>query len=139
MKAALALDAENPRAHEQAVRLRHALNKDLDTLPAKVVEVINGEFTEIDASADVAKVNQDFREKHKDSAQHVLASIRAQGGLGEDRGKLSQEIVGLLQMEGIKLEDASDAQEVLKSWDSGALDEFKKAAAQKWPESSTFA
>ena len=139
VKAALALDAENPKAHEQAVRLRHALNKDLETLPPKVVEVIKAEFTEIPASADLAKVNREFREKHKNSPQHVLASIRAQDRLGEDRGKLSKDIIALLQLEGVALEDASDAQEVLKSWKSADLDGFKQTAAQKWPESSTFA
>lgn len=139
MKAALALDPESPKAHEQAVRLRHGLNKDLETLSPKVVEVINAEFTEIPASADLAKVNQEFREKHKNSPQHVLASIRAQDRLGEDRSKLSKDIVGLLGVEGVQLEDASDAQEVLKGWNSGELDGFKKAAAQKWSESSTFA
>ncbi|KUI61727.1 N-alpha-acetyltransferase 16, NatA auxiliary subunit [Cytospora mali] len=139
VKAALALDAENAKAHEQAIRLRHALNKDLETLPPKVVEVIKAEFTEIAASADLATVNQEFREKHKNSPQHVLASIRARATLGEDQSTLSKDIVGLLGMEGIELEDASDAQEVLKSWKSGELDGFKKAAAQKWPESSTFA
>lgn len=139
MKAALALDAENPKAHEQAVRLRHGLNKDLETLPPKVVELIKAEFTEVPASADLATLNREFRERHRTSAQHVLASIRAQEGLGEDRSKLSKEVVGLLELEGIQLEDARDAQEVLKSWNSGELDGFKKAAAQKWPESSTFA
>ncbi|ROV86969.1 hypothetical protein VSDG_10077 [Cytospora chrysosperma] len=139
VKAALALDAENPKAHEQAVRLRHGLNKDLETLPPKVVELIKAEFTEVPASADLATLNREFRERHRTSAQHVLASIRAQEGLGEDRSKLSKEVVGLLELEGIQLEDARDAQEVLKSWNSGELDGFKKAAAQKWPESSTFA
>lgn len=139
VKAALALDAESPKAHEQAVRLRHALNKDLETLSPKVVEVMNAEFTEIPASADLAKFNQEFREKHKNSPRHVLASIRAQDSLGEDRGKLSKDISSLLEVEEVQLEDASDAQEVLKGWNSEELDGFKKAATQKWPESSTFA
>ncbi|KAJ4385438.1 hypothetical protein N0V93_009866 [Gnomoniopsis smithogilvyi] len=139
LKAALGLDAENPKVHEQAIRLRQALTAELETLPPKTAEVIKTAFTEVPASADLAKINEEFREKHKTSPQHVLSSIRVQEKLGEDRSKVSKDVVDLLKMENIQLEDASDAQALLKSWKSGELDAFKKAAAQKWPESSTFA
>lgn len=134
----LALDKENAKAHEQAVRLRQALDKEAGTLSPKVAEVIKAEFTEIPASTDLAKHNKDFRLKHKDSAQHMLASIRVQDRLGEDRSRLAKEVAAVLQMDGVGLRDASDAQEVLKGWRSEDLDSFKKAAAQKWPESSLF-
>lgn len=102
--------------------------------------MIKAEFTEIPADADLAQRNQAFREKHKASAQHVLATIRAQATLGkEDRTKLAKDVVSLLQVEGVQLEDARDALEVLKGWHSGELEGFKKAAAAKWPESSIFA
>lgn len=139
MKAALALDAENPKVHEQAIRLRQALTADIETLSPKTSEVIKATFTEIPASADLAKLNQEFREKHKASAQHVLSAIRVQEKLGEDRSKLGKDVVDLLTLEKIQLDVASDAQALLKSWKSGELDAFKKAAAQKWPESSIFA
>lgn len=139
LKAALGLDAENPKVHEQAIRLRRALTAELETLPPKTGEVIKAAFTEVPASADLTKLNQEFREKHKASPQHVLSSIRVQEKLGEDRRKLGNDVVGLLKLENIQLEDASDAQELLTSWKSGELDAFKKAAAQKWPESSIFA
>lgn len=139
LKATLSLDASSPKAHEQAIQLRHALNTDLATLSPKVAEVIRSEFTEVPASADLAKVNQEFRGTHKASAQHVLASIRVQAVLGEDRGKLGKDVVGLLQIPGLELEDAVDAQELLVGWKSAELDDFKKAAAGKWPEASLFA
>lgn len=135
----MGLDAENPKVHEQAIRLRQALSADLEILPPKTTEVVQAAFTEVPASADLAKFNLEFREKHKTSPAHVLSSIRVQEKLGEDRGKLGKDVVSLLQLEEIQLEDASDAQELLKSWKSGELDSFKKAAAQKWPESSIFA
>lgn len=139
LKAALVLDAENPKVHEQAIRLRHALTADIETLSPKTSEVIKATFTEIPASADLAKVNQEFREKHKTSAQHILSTIRVHEKLGEDRSKLGKDVAELLKLDNIQLEDASDAQALLKSWKSGELDAFKKAAAQKWPESSIFA
>lgn len=139
LKAALSLDAEDPKAHEQAIRLRHALNTDLATLPPKAAEVINAEFTEISSSADLAKLNQEYREKHKESPQHVLSSIRVQQALGEDRASLAKDVVALLQLKGVKVGDAQDAQQLLKSWQSGELEVFKKAAVAKWPESSVFA
>lgn len=135
----MGLDAENPKVHEQAIRLRQALSADLEILPPKTTEVVQAAFTEVPASVDLAKFNLEFREKHKTSPAHVLSSIRVQEKLGEDRGKLGKDVVSLLQLEEIQLEDASDAQELLKSWKSGELDSFKKAAAQKWPESSIFA
>lgn len=139
LKATLSLDSSSPKAHEQTIRLRHALNNNLATLSPKVAEVIKSEFTEVPASADLAKVNQEFREKHKTSAQHVLASIRVQAVLGEDCGKLGKDVVGLLQTPGVELEDGVDAQELLVGWKSAELDGFKKAAAGKWPEASLFA
>lgn len=133
------MDAEHPKAHEQAIRLRHALNADIATLPVKIADVIKAEFTEVPASADLAKVNEAFREKHKSSPQHVLSTIRVQEKLGGDSSTLSKAVVGLLQLDKIQLEAASDAQKLLKSWKSGELEAFNKAAAQKWPESSIFA
>lgn len=130
---------QNPKAHEQAIRLRHRLSQDISGLPPKVAEVINAEFTEIPASADLTKLNQEFKEKHNTSTQHVLSSIRVQEHLGGDRGKLATEVVDLLKLSGIQWEDASDAQELLQQWKSSELGGFKKAAAQKWPESSIFA
>lgn len=138
LKAVLALDRDNARAHEQAVRLRQALDKEAGTLSPKVSEVIKAEFTEIPASTDLAKHNEEFRKRHKSSAQHVLATIRVQDRLGEDRGRLGKEVAGLLQMEGVGLRDASDAQGVLERWKSEELEAFNKAAARKWPESSLF-
>lgn len=135
----MGLDADNAKVHEQAIRLRHALNTDLETLPAKVAEVIKAEFTEVPASADLAKLNQEFREKHKASPQHVLSSIRVQEKLGEDSSKLGKDVVGLLKLDGIQLEEAEDAQKLLKSWKSSDLEAFQSAAAAKWPESSIFA
>lgn len=108
-------------------------------LRPKVVEVVNAEFTEVPASADLTKVNQEFKEKHKTSAQHVLSSIRVQEQLGGDRSKLAPEVLDVLKLSGIQWEDASDAQELLKQWKSNELSGFQKAAAQKWPESSIFA
>lgn len=134
----LALDRENAKAHEQAVRLRQALDKEAGTLSPKVAEVIKAEFTEVPASTDLTKHNEEFRKRHESSASHVLATIRVQDRLGGDRGKLGKEVISLLQIEGVGLGDASDAQELLRSWKSGELEAFRKAAAQKWPESSVF-
>lgn len=139
LKAAFALDADNAKVHEQAIRLRQAVNADIETLPAKVAEVIKAEFTEVPVSGDLVKINQEFREKHKASPQHVLSSIRVQKKLGEDSGKLGKDVLSLLQLEKIQLEDADDAQKLLRSWKSSELAAFQKAAGQKWPDSSIFA
>lgn len=119
--------------HEQTIALRHALNKATD-LPAKVAEVLKEEFKQVDASADLKKLNDEFLSQHKDSPQHVLAAIRAKRTLGEDEAKCDKEVTGILDIPGIGFEDAIVALETLKRLRSSEEATFQKAALAKWPE-----
>lgn len=105
----------------------------------KVAEVLKAEFTTISESQDLKQFNQDFRAKHKDSPSHVLAAVLVQEKLGDDRGKLGKELVGLVSLEAITLEEASDVLQVLQSWRSSETDAFKQAAKVKWSEAAAFA
>jgi peptide alpha-N-acetyltransferase len=136
---ALALDEKHPALHAQAIQLRHALNSEMKDLDPKVQEALKNAFTAIPASADLKQLNAEFLEKHSNSAQHRVAAARAAVVLGEERSKAEKDLVDALRIKDNTFEDAAALLEQLKSWKSGELATFKKAAHEKWPEVSVFA
>lgn len=132
LKAASAIDPDSPKVHEQVVALRVTLNGASD-LTAKVSEVLESEFTMIDASADLAKFNEEFEVKHKGSARHALSAIKAKKLLGKDQGKCEKELAELIKLQDIGFDDAVEVLETLRSWRGSGADEFRKAAQAKWP------
>ncbi|KAI8623604.1 tetratricopeptide [Xylariaceae sp. FL1651] len=138
LNAALDIDAANPVVHEQAVRFRQALDSRLDSLPAKVAEVIKSEFTAIGASTDLKKYNAEFLEKHKDSAPHVVSAVKIQKLLGEDQEKCEKALGDILRLKSVDWEPAAEALGLLFQWRSGEAEAFKKAAHETWPEVTLF-
>ncbi|ORY57440.1 NMDA receptor-regulated protein 1-domain-containing protein [Pseudomassariella vexata] len=139
LNAALALDPEHPRVHEQAVGFRHALNSKLDSLPPKVQEVLKAEFTVIPPSTDLKKYNTDFEAKHKDSSLHVIAAVNTRKLLGDDQATCEKDFLKLLDIKGVQFEDAKLALDVLKNWRSKEAQEFKAKCLSMWPEVTAFA
>ncbi|CAJ2512627.1 Uu.00g007460.m01.CDS01 [Anthostomella pinea] len=139
LTAAQAIDASNPAVHEQAVRFRQVLNSKLSSLPSKVADVAKSDFTAIDASTDLKKYNVDFRDRHKDSAPHVVSATKASKFLGEDQKKCEKDLRGVLDLESANYETAAEALGLLMQWRSSEADAFKKAAYDKWPEVTIFA
>lgn len=133
LNAASAIDPDSPKVHEQAVAFRVMLNGASDLAP-KVAEVLKADFKLIDASADVKKFNESFEAKHKDSARHALAVIKAKKLLGEDQGKCEKELAGLMKLQSIGFGEAGEVLETLRSWRSSEVEGFKSAAQAKWPE-----
>jgi peptide alpha-N-acetyltransferase len=129
----LAIDAENPRVHEQVVAFRKLLDNAPSDLPPKVLETLKAEFTAVDATADLSKYNQDFQEKHQDSPLHVLSAVKARLALGVDLAKCEKEVTGLIEHASASFNDAVAALETLKSWRSAEIDSFRKAALTRWP------
>jgi hypothetical protein len=137
--AAFALDAQHPALHAQAVELRHALNSSLESLPAKVQETVNAEFTAIPASADLKKLNADYLDKNTNSAAHRFAAARAAKVLGEPNAAIEKSLVDVLQVESVTFDEAADVLQQLRKWRSSEAAAFKKAAHEKWPEVTQFA
>jgi peptide alpha-N-acetyltransferase len=133
------LDAPHPKVHERIVEFQYVIGHSLSSLSTKVAQLIKADFKAIPANTDLKKYNDEFRDKNKSSAKHALSSIRCQKVLGEDRGKCEKDLTGLLQMKEASLEVAFEALETLKSWRSGEVEAFKKAAREKWPEVTRFA
>lgn len=85
------------------------------------------------------KYNADFEAKHKDSASHVIAAIKAKKHLGEDQSKVEKELTEVLGINGISYQQAQKVLSLLRGWRSKEVDSFKKKAAEKWPEVTAFA
>lgn len=139
LNAALALDAQNPALHAQAVELRHALNSALPSLPPKVQETLNAEFTAVPASADLKKLNADYLAKHANSAAHRIAAARAARVLGEPDEAVEKSLVDVLQVESVTSDEAVTVLQQLRKWRSSEVVAFKKTAHEKWPEVTQFA
>ncbi|KAI1423372.1 tetratricopeptide [Xylaria sp. FL1777] len=138
LNAALAIDATNPVVHEQAVRFHKELGSKLASLPAKVAEVIKAEFTAINASTDLKQYNNEFLEKHKDSAAHVVSAIKVRKLLGEDQKTCEKALFGVLSLKSEDWEPAAEALGLLYQWRSSEADAFRKAADETWPEVTLF-
>ena len=139
LNAALKLNQDHPRLHEQAVQFQHVVGPILSSLPPKVQEIIKLEFTIIPPSTDLKKLNSDFRAKHKESTEHAHAAIRAAYLLGQDKASSEKELVNLLQLKSVTFAAASNIIETLKQWGGSEVGAFKKAASEKWPNVSLLA
>lgn len=132
LNTAAAVDAEHPRVHEKAVAFRLALSQASD-LPPKVSEVLKANFNLIKESENLKSLNDTFVKKHGDSPAHRLSGIKARKLLGEDKAVLEKDIHGLLSLPGATFDDAVKGLETLRSWRSGEVSAYKKAAQEKWP------
>jgi hypothetical protein len=140
LNAALALKADPAQVHERVVAFHHTVKPLVDSLPLKVAEVIRSEFTVLPLSEEANQFNDVFYSKAKDDAALALAAIRSRRTLGGDRAQCEQALVGLLQIDGVRVEDARVALSTLKSWRSSeAAEMFEKTARAKWPEVTRFA
>lgn len=139
LNAARALQPDHPRVHEQSIRLRSAVNSARESLPAKVAEVMEAEFTAVPASADLAKLNAEFRATHSDSPAHVLAAIRAARAIGKgERAEPEKDVASVLDMASLTLSDAESVVGTLKSWRSAEVDTAKAAAQTRFPDATVF-
>ncbi|KAI0020512.1 NMDA receptor-regulated protein 1-domain-containing protein [Xylariomycetidae sp. FL0641] len=139
LNAGLAIEPDNPTIHEQAVRLRQALDSKLPSLPSKVGEVLKAEFTTIAPSTDLKKYNADFEANHKDSAAHVVSAIKVRKLLGEDQKTCEKGLIDVLKLDSAEHDSAAEAMGLLAQWRSSEVEAFKKAAHEKWPEVTMFA
>ena len=132
--AAQGLSDSHPRVHEQAIVFQKAMNEELESLPAKVQEVIKAEWKSLGATAGLKKVNDDFYATHKSSPRHVLSAIKVRRELGESKDKYEQDVVDMASMKDLTFEDAVMVLDTLTTWKSGKTEEFRKAALGRWPD-----
>lgn len=138
--AAAALDKDHPMVHEQIIRFKLAIDKDIEFLAPKSVECIKSEFTLLPASIDLVEYNDKYLAKNKSSARHVVSALKVRKLISPDAAKnCERDIAGVISRTDISLVEAQHVLDVLKSWRSGEVDGFKSKAKAKWPKSSVFA
>ena len=123
--------------HQQSIALRHSLGPVLETLPAKVQEVLKAEFTAVSSSADLKKLNQTFRTSNSQSAPHKLAALRVDKLLGADKTECQRGAMDILKQGDVTLDDAGSVLGALKEWGVDVTD-FKSVARDRWPDATAF-
>jgi N-alpha-acetyltransferase 15/16, NatA auxiliary subunit len=134
------LEKNHPKVHEQTVRFKLAIDKDLESLPPKSAEVIKSEFTLLPASADLSKYNDEYLSKNKGCARCTMSALRVRKLLSPDStSSCEKDVTPILNLPDITFEEAQEAMELLSSWRSSEVEIFKSSAAAKWPKASIFA
>jgi peptide alpha-N-acetyltransferase len=137
--AAAAIDKEHPKVHEQVVRFKVVMDKDMDGTPPKSLEVIKSEFNILPAAMSLTQYNDEYLAKHKDSAKSTLSALRVRAFLStESASSCEKEIASVIKLPSITMEEAVEAFELLKSWQSSEAAPFKSSAAAKWPKATIF-
>ncbi|TVY59127.1 N-terminal acetyltransferase A complex auxiliary subunit NAA15 [Lachnellula suecica] len=138
--AASALDKDNSKVHSQTIRFKLALDRDLASLDPKAAAVIKSEFTLIPSGTSLTQFNNAYLSAHKDWARRTLASLSSRKLLADSLAPSADaDVVAVLKLDSVTLEEAAEGLELLKSWKSGEIEAFRKAAAAKWPKATVFA
>lgn len=137
--AAATLGKDHSKVHEQIVRFKLAIDKDLEGVPAKPAEVIKSEFTLLPASTNLSRYNAEYLSTHKDCARRTLSALKTRKLLApESAGQCEKDVVAVLKLPTITLEEAIEGFELLSSWKSSEVETFRKGAAAKWPKALVF-
>lgn len=143
--AAQQIDSEDPRCHEQSLRLAHALQNLKEPLPDKVKEVIDSTYlSTMDSKKPVREVNEEYLAAHKDSAAHVHAVVRARLAIdaqsSDSKSKSTKGVQDTLNSKDTTLRQAQDGQQLLKEIgaDADAQTAYKTKASERWPEAVAF-
>ncbi|ORY07791.1 NMDA receptor-regulated protein 1-domain-containing protein [Clohesyomyces aquaticus] len=137
---AQALDAEDPKSHEQFVRLQLFLNDTKDISP-KVLEAIKQVVPDKLSPAKLKERNESYGEKHAQSVPHLLSTHAVRLLLDQNvQGQVEADTQKLLDLPSITIEQALKALDYLDLWGSDAKtkEAYRSAASKKWPEATIF-
>jgi peptide alpha-N-acetyltransferase len=124
--------------HEYIVRFKQAIDAS-SALNPKTAEVIKSEFTLFPDSTTLSQFNSDFLLKHKDSARHIITSVRVRHSLhSSDISEDEADLLIALNLPGTTLEEAIEGLELLSSLKSSKPETYRSNAKSKWPEATAF-
>ncbi|KAF2196701.1 TPR-like protein [Delitschia confertaspora ATCC 74209] len=138
--AARELDPENPTLHEQTIRFRKAVDAAKD-LPSQVTEVLKSSFTWLPAGADLKSYNNEWQQKHLDSAPHLQSAYKVRAFLDPGTKEVNEkDIQKLLDLPSNTQEQALAGLSCLEEWgsDEKTREAYREAAAGRWPEATVF-
>jgi N-alpha-acetyltransferase 15/16, NatA auxiliary subunit len=109
-------------------------------LPPKVAEIISSEFNLLPKDVPLSKVNDDYINKHSQSARNIYCGLQVRSTLEPSPSpeKQSAAVLATLSLPTITLHDAQEGMALLRIWESPKVDEFRTECQKKWPESSIF-
>lgn len=126
--------------HEQIIRFKLAIDKDIESVPQKSAEVIKSEFNLVPQSASLTQINDDYLSKNKDCARRIVSALKARKLLSPDSSSSCEnDIAALIKLPSLTFEEAREILELLTSWKSSQADSFRSGAAAKWPKAAVFA
>lgn len=106
------------------------------------MKVINSEFSNLlPASTNLAEHNEEFMQKHHNSAPHVQAGLRVRQLLDPSSlEKNQQDVIRTLALEACSLGDAVAGLEQSKKSKPKMqyVNDYVAAARERWPEASAF-
>lgn len=138
--AAAALDKEHSKVHEQTIKLKLALDKDSEALPAKSAEVIKSDFTLLSPSTNLTAFNDEYLAKHKDCARRTISALKMRKLLNpESSSACKKDIAAVINLPTITMHEAIEALDLLTLWKSSEADAFRAKAASQWPKATVFA
>jgi hypothetical protein len=138
--AATALDKDHSKVHEQTIRFKLAIDEDIETLPPKSAEIIKLEFNLLPASTPLTQLNDDYLSKHKDCARRTVSALKVRKLLSPgSSSSCENDIAALIKLPSLTIEEAEEICDILSSWKSPQLDNFRSGAGAKWPNATIFA
>lgn len=131
------LSPSHPTVQEHIIRFQHALEKESSNLPEAVSTVIKSESSFIPTGSSPEAVASEYMSKNAQDPKAILAGVSARHFIGVQGRPSDDDILGILQLENIKLDEAVDGLDVIERI-GGRKDAYKKLAAEKWPEVTLF-
>ncbi|CBX92836.1 hypothetical protein IAQ61_005806 [Plenodomus lingam] len=141
LEAARKLDPEDPKLHEQSVRFRQILSQLSEPLPSQVSQVIKDTFTTLPTDADLKAYNDDYINKHSDSALHLHAGLNTRYILdNSSKPQNEKDLQKTLDLPEITIEQAVAGLSLLAEWKSeqNVQDDYRAKAATRWSAATVF-
>lgn len=99
------------------------------------MEIIKEEFTLFPVGITLEEFNEKYAKEHK-GAKEVLAVARVRKSLGKEG--VEKYVVGVLEIEGVGLEEGREGLELLRKWGSADVASYVEKASKKWPGATGF-
>ena len=133
------IDPSHPKCHELGGRFKLALDKLSEPLPKDVQEVIQNLYLSKLDPKSLEQRNEEYLEKHNQSATHVHSVVRLRNALKPDveetKSKSAKELQNSLSSPSTTLQQAQSGLELLDEIKAGsdARQGYIAAARQRWP------
>lgn len=131
----------SPNAHEQSIRLQYALSKLPEKLPAPAQKVIDDLFLSKLPSSTPSARNEEYLQKHKDSATAVFAVVKTRQAINAEGSNSIKLIQDTLQAPNTTIQEAVQGLRLLDDIKADAAIKltYIKTAHERWPQATVFA